>query len=389
MRAKKISNFFVYPKAVFKQGKEVTITKSQAQMLYNLLKNFPEENNNILKHEIKDNEITFYFDEDDNRKLDRDEIKHLKYICMSVLSNEELAKDEPVPLFHPYIVQSNSYVLWYVVAISHYLPLNVCLVSEPGQGKTYLLKTLASLNKTSRYIDINSTPAGVFGEVERTKEGWKWIRALDNNALVYIDEFNLLREDVQNSLLSVLSGVLLINKAGIRVCENIKISSIVAQNPNTSDRRFNRDEDINKQITNNSALLDRIALIYPFEIDIEQFNLNIKQVPFKTLLLDVKLDFDKLRKTEIWDFLRQMWEHYKSLRAIYTTVAIWTFNKLFKVDLDVTKSIAFNFIQVKYMKTPVDLAFDLMNELEDKCKEVYEGKKAFNKFYKKMKGVIS
>jgi len=144
--------------------------------------------------------------------------------------------------------------------------INVLLITDPGIGKTVILKKIAKLPGNS-YINMpTSTTTSIIGVIEKktTLLGESFTLKVGilprTLGVACIDEFYVSNSD--KALLEIMeSQVATIDRAGIHAVLPVSCGYLCACNPKRG--RFDRDKPISEQINIPAPLLSRFDLIFP------------------------------------------------------------------------------------------------------------------------------
>jgi len=419
------SVLYVYRRKLNVRVDEVKLSEKQVKWFYDVLNyKFPSirpiDNRYPLDYEFKEDSLILKFPKKGNLDFEAEMVAKLKFVLSEFLKDKDLAvaqaqgREQKVVkkmkeiLFNPYMWYHSDVGLWYLWSVAHFLNINIAVVSNPGQGKSYLMKNFVEMNRNGRYIDLNTTIAGVLGEVvyDQATKSWVYNRMVYNDMVFYVDEFNLLKMEVRDALLSLMSGVLLVNKAGVSVQEKITLSFIVCQNPATEERVFKPDLPLKNQVTRIEPLYDRLHLIYPLIVDIESLRVELPKVKFFTKLINIdklfnlqqiKVFEDVLlqqglidKKYDIYEWIKMLHRSYNgSLRPPQIAFALLTFNFfVFGIDFNHTKQMVNILLQWKYNES---LTFEQITmersgltpeEFRNLAEEIYKrGKENFMRYY--------
>ena len=146
--------------------------------------------------------------------------------------------------------------------------LHILIVSDPGLGKTQILRRIEELFPNNVYVDMqNSTPAGLLGAMERRKgllgEGWVFERGalpLANGGTACLDEqpnkenIKYLNEAMENGRITVTKA----SKPGLKIpaC----FATLMAMNP--IFEKFDREKTLIEQIRLPASTLSRFDVIF-------------------------------------------------------------------------------------------------------------------------------
>jgi len=162
--------------------------------------------------------------------------------------------------------------------------IHVLLCSNPGRGKTILVKKLVELTPYSRFTSgLNSSKAGLTAAVVKDEfvGGWRLSAGavpLANNGICVVDEMDKFQEDDKKSLNSVMEeGEVIVDKATIH--QKLLSNTTIVGTCNPKNEKFDNENPTIEQLNLPRSLIDRFDLI---------FVLNSKEVgnPFMDIMLD-------------------------------------------------------------------------------------------------------
>ena len=162
--------------------------------------------------------------------------------------------------------------------------IHVLLCSNPGRGKTILVKKLIDLTPYSRFTSgLNSSKAGLTAAVVKDDfvGGWRLSAGavpLANNGICVVDEMDKFQDDDKKSLNSVMEeGEVIVDKATIH--QKLVSNTTIVGTCNPKNEKFDNDSPTISQLNLPRSLIDRFDLI---------FIVNSKEVgnPFMDIMLD-------------------------------------------------------------------------------------------------------
>lgn len=146
--------------------------------------------------------------------------------------------------------------------------IHILLCSDPGKGKSFLLKRMQAIAPKSRFISgKSSTGAGIIGSVVKDEFTGSWgleagAMVLANRSLLLADEFEKMDNHDRAAMHEAMERQEVnINKANIHCTLNTETSVLAAANPKKG--RFDLYVPIASQLDLPPSLINRFCLIFP------------------------------------------------------------------------------------------------------------------------------
>src|SRR5699024_3023811 len=146
--------------------------------------------------------------------------------------------------------------------------INVCIVGDPGTGKSQLLKYVSKFADRAVYVSgKSSSAAGLTASVHRdTDTGGEMVveagaLILADGGVCCIDEFNMMDSKDQSALHEAMEQqTISICKAGIRATMNARASVLASCSP--AHGRYDESKSLRENLTLSATLLSRFDLIF-------------------------------------------------------------------------------------------------------------------------------
>ena len=212
--------------------------------------------------------------------------------------------------------------------------IHILLIGDMGTGKSILLKKIASVAPKARYVSgKGASGTGLTAAVVKDDfmKGWALeagAMVLANKGLLAIDEMDKMTEEDQSALHEGLEQqTITITKANIQATLHAETTVLAAANPKFG--RFDPYEDIAKQISLPSTLINRFDLIFPIK-DISDEKKDEKTAEFvlrlhqgdKRIEAEIKPEFIKkyvaYAKQKITPYMSE--EALQEIKTFYVTM---------------------------------------------------------------------
>lgn len=160
--------------------------------------------------------------------------------------------------------------------------IHTLLVSNPGQGKTVMVKKLIEITPYGRFTSgLNSSKAGLTASVVKDEflGGWRLSAgavALANNGICVVDEMDKFAEEDKKGLNSVMEeGEVVIDKATVH--QKLRANTTIIANCNPTNEKFDDMTERIEQLNLPRSLVDRFDLIFVLE-NLEDGNPFLKSI---------------------------------------------------------------------------------------------------------------
>lgn len=145
--------------------------------------------------------------------------------------------------------------------------IHVLLCSNPGRGKTILVKKLVDITPYSRFTSgLNSSKAGLTAAVVKDEfvGGWRLSAGavpLSNNGICVVDEMDKFQDDDKKSLNSVMEeGEVIVDKATVH--QKLLANTTIVGTCNPKNEKFDDNSETISQLNLPRSLIDRFDLIF-------------------------------------------------------------------------------------------------------------------------------